>query len=81
MATNSALPQRSRSLEQLSAHSSHLRELRVKIVAQRCLHPRTRAPAHYRIPYFLRITRTLSSGIASTVRPRLVTVLAMNIEL
>jgi len=33
------------------------------------------------MPYFPRITRTLSSGIAGTVRPRLVTVVAMNIEL
>jgi hypothetical protein len=32
------------------------------------------------IPYFRSTARTLSSGIASTVRPLLETVVAMNIE-
>jgi hypothetical protein len=45
-------------------------------------HPLIPASPHLRaIPYFARITRTLSNGIAGTVRPRLVTVVAMNIEL
>jgi hypothetical protein len=44
-------------------------------------HRKVRGGYRFAMPYFCRIVRTLSSGMAGTVRPRLLTVVAMNIEL
>ena len=55
----------------VSAHSVDLRVLRVDLSSSHRL----------AMPYFRRIVRTLSRGIAWIVRPRLVTEVAMNIEL
>ena len=72
--------------KQLSAGSASPREIcscSCRFSLQFAEQPRAmHFSAHCRVmPYFRRIVRTLSSGIAWTVRPRLVTEVAMNSEL